>query len=183
MIRAKAVHYPTALLSSAFAILGAVFGARFTLLLDPKSIKLMVLVMVPLLLVFFLFRHDLTERNTYKEMATWKLYLAAALSGLVIGAYDGVFGPGTGTFLLMFNVGVMGFPMLSALGNARMTNLASNLAALTVFLLSDRVIFALGLCAAAFQFGGQLLRVWAGDQKRRQDHQGRYDLYHDRPYD
>jgi len=157
MIRSKNVHYPTGILSCIGALIGSAFGARLTLLLDPRSIKIMVLVLAPILLAFFILKKDIVSKENFLQKKPWQIYVLAAVSGLFIGAYDGVFGPGTGTFLLMFNVGVIGMPIVTALGNSKLTNLSSNIAALTVFIISGRVMFGFGLCAAVFNALGNFI--------------------------
>ena len=157
MIRSKNIHYPTGIFSCFGALIGSTFGARFTLMLDPRSIRIMVLVLVPILLVFFIFKKDLVSKGDFLEKPLWQLCTLATVSGLFIGAYDGVFGPGTGTFLLMFNVGVIGMPLVTALGNSKLTNLSSNIAALAVFIINGRVMFGFGLCAAIFNALGNFI--------------------------
>ena len=157
MIRARQVHWPTASLSCLGALVGSAMGAIFTLSLDQRVIKIMVLVLVPLLLIFFLCKKDIVKRTEFKSIKKWKLLILAGASGLIIGAYDGVFGPGTGTFLLMFNVGVLGFPAITALGNTKLTNLSSNVAALAVFIFGERVMWGFGLCAAVMNMLGSMV--------------------------
>jgi len=83
--------------------------------------------------------------------------LIALALGVVIGTYDGFFGPGTGTFL------AVGFHLLTRLdlttasGNARLANLASNTGSLAVFLLAGKVIFPLALVTAAAGVAGNVL--------------------------
>jgi len=81
----------------------------------------------------------------------------SALAGFAIGAYDGFFGPGTGTFLiLVFNL-VVGFDILTSSGCAKVINLASNVAALATFLAAGSVVVPVGLCAALFGVAGNYL--------------------------
>ena len=59
--------------------------------------------------------------------------MAAVLIGFVIGFYDGIFGPGTGSFLVFALVGLLGYAFLEASAKAKIVNLATNLGALVVF--------------------------------------------------
>ncbi|MFO8145130.1 MAG: TSUP family transporter, partial [Candidatus Syntrophosphaera sp.] len=79
------------------------------------------------------------------------------LAGLAIGFYDGFFGPGTGTFLILIYTLLMHYDFMVANGNAKVMNLASNLAALTTFLFAGKVWFALAIPAAACGIAGNLL--------------------------
>ena len=84
------------------------------------------------------------------------LFLAAVIS-FFIGWYDGFFGPGTGTFLILLYMAVVKMDIRRASGSAKMINLASNLAAFTMFLLSGKIYVMLGLTAAVFSVAGQWL--------------------------
>jgi uncharacterized protein len=84
-------------------------------------------------------------------------YGRTALIGLVVGAYDGFLGPGTGSFFVILLVAVLGYGFLEASANAKVANLVTNLAAIVVFGLSGSVLWALGLVmGAANLMGGYL---------------------------
>ena len=80
-----------------------------------------------------------------------------ALIGLVVGAYDGFLGPGTGSFFVILLVGVLGYGFLEASATAKIANLVTNLSAIVVFGLSGSVLWGLGLMmGAANLMGGYL---------------------------
>ena len=62
--------------------------------------------------------------------------------------YDGFFGPGTGSFLILTYTAVIGFDLTTASGNAKIVNLASNVAALITFILGGKIVYLLGIPAA-----------------------------------
>ena len=74
--------------------------------------------------------------------------------GLVIGVYDGALGPGTGSFLVFALVGLLGYAFLQASAKAKITNAATNLGALTVFLPGGHVMWRIGLVMAAANLVG-----------------------------
>ena len=81
----------------------------------------------------------------------------AALIGGVVGFYDGVLGPGTGSFLVVGLVTICGFAFVQASGLARIANVATNLAAIAVFLPQGAVIWRIGLLmGVANVLGGYL---------------------------
>ncbi|MBB5393945.1 MULTISPECIES: TSUP family transporter [unclassified Herbaspirillum] len=86
-----------------------------------------------------------------KEMAY------AALIGAGVGFYDGIFGPGTGSFLVFLFVRVFSYDFLSASAVSKFVNIATNLAALCWFGYSGHVIWQLGLLMAVFNIGGSLV--------------------------
>jgi uncharacterized membrane protein YfcA len=81
----------------------------------------------------------------------------AALTGIVIGFYDGFFGPGTGSFLIFIFVRVFGFDFLNASAISKIVNVACNAAGLLLFGLSGHVIWPVGLAMAGCGVGGSLI--------------------------
>ena len=79
------------------------------------------------------------------------------LIGLVVGFYDGLVGPGTGTFLILMFTMILGMEAVHASGSAKVVNLASNIASLTNLLLAGKVLVALGIPAACCAIAGNLL--------------------------
>jgi uncharacterized membrane protein YfcA len=84
--------------------------------------------------------------------------VVAGLIALAIGAYDGFFGPGTGTFLIVASVALLGDGMARASAGAKVVNFASNLAALALFAWRGVVVWPVALPMAA----GQLCGGWLG---------------------
>ena len=80
-----------------------------------------------------------------------------ALIGLMVGAWDGFIGPGTGSFFLILLVAVMGYEFLGASALAKIANLTTNLAAIAVFTRSGNVVWGLALTMAAANLCGGLL--------------------------
>jgi uncharacterized membrane protein YfcA len=80
--------------------------------------------------------------------------LAAMGAGIVVGAYDGALGPGTGSFFVFTLVGLLGYAFLEASAKARMANWATNLAALSVFVPQGAVMWRVGLVMGACNLVG-----------------------------
>ena len=76
---------------------------------------------------------------------------------LIVGAYDGFYGPGTGTFLILLLTGLAHLCLAEANGIAKVINLSTNIAALTVYLFNGKVIFPLGLTAGCFSIAGNYI--------------------------
>ena len=148
------LHLASAGCAIAAALVGSPLGALLALRIDEAVLRYVLIVMLPVLAVFILtnksFRTD--EQRTARGLLA--ACLLSALAGFVVGAYDGFFGPGTGTFLILIFNAIIGFDILTASGNAKAVNLASNIAALITFLLSDSVVFALAVPAAVFGIAG-----------------------------
>lgn len=154
----KKFFLPVAVPSALAALVGAFFGAKASLAIDEKYLKYFLLIVLPLIAIFMLSNKKFGEENTYSKNSITKLVLLALASGLVIGFYDGFFGPGTGTFLMLIYAKLLGFNLVNASGNAKITNLSSNIGSLVQFIIGGKVIFALGLIASLFG----ILGSWIG---------------------
>lgn len=151
------VDYRSAACSVVGALIGSWFGAKLVVLLDEKYLKYCMLIILPIVAVFLLFNRGFGAERIEKKLCGAKLYILALIIGLVIGAYDGFFGPGTGTFLTLAFTGLLGFSLINASGNAKVVNLASNAAALTMYMMSGTVVYAVGIPAAVCGICGNYL--------------------------
>lgn len=139
------------------ALLGSALGTQLALLTPPAVIRGALLVLVPLVLAFFLLKDRLARRQVEAAPRSAAQTRRALLLGLLVGAYDGFFGPGTGTFLAIGFNAFLALDLVAASANARLANLASNAASMTVFLLAGKVLFPLALFMAGAGILGNLL--------------------------
>jgi hypothetical protein len=136
-----------AMISAAFALFGALIGARVNLLIDAAVLKRLIIILIPAVAVFVLFSRR--RESSGPLLQGNRLMIACALIGLLIGLYDGLIGPGTGTFLIIAFTAITRYDTITASGNAKVVNLASNLASLAIYLINGRVLLWLALPAAA----------------------------------
>ncbi|MBS5950786.1 MAG: TSUP family transporter, partial [Clostridium sp.] len=137
--------------------IGSWVGAQLVLLLDEKYLQYSLMIILPIVAIFLLFNRNFGQDTDIKEVPIRKLYILSFIIGLIIGVYDGFFGPGTGTFLVLAFTSICGFNMITASGNAKIVNLASNLAALVVYILNGKVSFMIGIPAAIFAVLGNYI--------------------------
>lgn len=140
------IQWHAAIFSVVGALIGSTLGARLALLFDERALKVVMVCAVPAVTLFLLFKKDIgnCERNISKSATA---IIAFAVS-LAIGAYDGFFGPGAGTFMIMAFTSVLGLSLLKACGNAKLVNFSSNLAAVVTFLINGNVRFDIGIPCA-----------------------------------
>jgi uncharacterized membrane protein YfcA len=90
-----------------------------------------------------------------KNLTPNKQLLLGIVMSICIGFYDGFIGPGTGSFLVLGFVAILGFDFLHASANAKMVNLATNFGSICLFVLKGKIIWAIALpMAACNAFGG-----------------------------
>jgi len=151
------VDVRVALLSAFFALAGSFLGTSAVLLLRPDFLRYVLVVLVPLVAVFTFANQSLGKENRSHRQPRKRKYLLASLASLLIGFYDGFFGPGTGTFLILFFTLALQYDFVTANANTKVVNLASNIAAVVTFIAHGKVFYALGIPAAAAGIAGNLL--------------------------
>ncbi|MDR2789593.1 MAG: TSUP family transporter [Campylobacteraceae bacterium] len=137
------------------ALLGAVFGARIALSVNEGILQKILLIMLPIIAVYMMKNKNFAAAKN--PLPRKKTVIYSILISFVVGAYDGFFGPGTGTFLVIAFIGITRLNPRIAAGNAKIINLSSNIAALSVFLYNGYVSIALGLCAGIFSLLGSYI--------------------------
>ncbi len=137
------------------ALLGAHVGTRLQLAVDEKYLKLLLLIVLPVIAVILLKKKSLPENRCPMDERCRRGIVWGA--SLVIGMYDGFYGPGTGTFLLLVFCYVAKLDVRTASGNVKLVNLSSNIGALATSLAAEKVLVPLGLLAAVFSIFGQYL--------------------------
>jgi uncharacterized membrane protein YfcA len=145
------------LCAALLAIGGSTIGAHLSMLASELVLKTMMMVALPVVAFYVLKNKDLGEQKEKKEVSEKKMYLITMGAALVIGCYDGFYGPGTGTFLLLVLTGLAGMDIRNASGTTKVINLSSNIAALTTFLINGKVLIPLGLTAGIFCIAGHYI--------------------------
>ncbi len=151
------IDLPVAGTSAVFALLGSNLGTRSVLSLNPYFLNYILLILLPLITIFTLINKNIGTHNHSHLISLKKRIFYAILAGLIIGFYDGFFGPGTGAFLILIFTILMKYDFIVANGNTKVINLASNAAALFTFIVHGKIIFAIGIPAAIFGIAGNLV--------------------------
>lgn len=153
--RKKRIPWKPGLASLLGSLPGSWLGAQLFRLIPETTVRVIVLVALPVIAVFVLAKKDgLTPRRLVRPEHTLP---ACFLIGLIVGIYDGLVGPGTGTFLQLLFISVIGMQALDASGAARLVNLGSNIGALVSFVAQGKILYSLALPAAAFGMLGNYL--------------------------
>ncbi|MEQ1566397.1 MAG: TSUP family transporter [Myxococcota bacterium] len=141
---------------------GSLAGAALVSTMSPATLRPVVLALLVGVGVALALRPPLEPVDRGRP-AGWGLAIAA-----VVGAYDGFFGPGTGTFLIVGQVWLLGYALVRASAEAKVVNFASNLAAMALFAAHGTVDWSLALPMAGAQlagaFAGSHVAVRGGDR-------------------
>ena len=142
--------------AAAVAFLAALAGASLVSAVSPSLFRPLVPVMLSVVLAYILWHKDLGARHAPIVLSRRRRYLALTAIG-IIGAYDGFFGPGTGSFLMLLFIRFYGFDFLHASVGARTINVATNAGALLFFGIHGEIHWSLGLALGACNGTGSVL--------------------------
>ena len=155
-VRERKVDWRAGIFAALGAFPGSWLGALVQQHIPQDSIRMLMIIAIPLVAVVVLRKREMNGRclgrdSFYRPMAF--------LIGLAIGFYDGLIGPGTGTFLILLFTMLLGMEAVMASGTAKIVNLTSNVAALCSYLTNqpENVLFALALPAALCGMAGNWL--------------------------
>ena len=151
-VRTDAIFLVTMALPAFF---GSVLGALSASLIPTQSMRPIVFVLLVAVAIYTWRKPDLGSIEALRYQKN-KRYLISAIAGLVIGFYDGIFGPGTGSFLMLILI-YLGFAFLSASAIAKVVNVSTNLGAILVFGLHGAILWQVGLVLAMANVVGGLL--------------------------
>ena len=154
-IKNKSVEWKAALVAGVCALAGSAWGANMALLVSERYLQLVLLVLVPILAVFVMAKKDMGEHK--EEMTGKKLLLVSVLCGLLVGAYDGFFGPAAGTFYTLAFASIVGMTMTKACGTTKIVNLCSGMAALITFIINDKIDYSLAIPCTILAIAGNWL--------------------------
>ena len=154
-IRGGYVDWKLGVPSILLALYGAHLGTRLQLALDERYLKWLLLAVLPIVAVVVLRQKRLPEERG--EIAPGKQAAIVLAAALIVGAYDGFYGPGTGTFLILIFCQLGRMDLRTASGNVKLVNLASNIGALATSLLNGKVFLVLGLIGAVASVAGHYI--------------------------
>lgn len=141
--------------SIVLAIVGSHYGTKIQLMVNERYLRYMLIVVLVLVAAVMLKKKDFPE--TKGNMEQWKRCAIVWSAALIIGLYDGFYGPGTGTFLLIAFCKLAKMDVRTASGNVKIVNLSSNVSALVTSFAAGKVLVPIGLIAAVFSIAGHYM--------------------------
>jgi len=160
-------NYPLLIAVSFFAFVASFAGAKTVSYINVSVLKPVILIILIGIGIFTFIKKDLGSVQTHNLSNFKKLWLGSLL-GLIIGFYDGFFGPGTGSFLVLGFVILLGFEFVAASAYSKIINCATNVSALFVFIRQGNyflgVAVVMALCNIAGSIIGSHLAIKKGNQ-------------------
>nr|WP_159614648.1 TSUP family transporter [Glutamicibacter sp. JC586] len=146
----------TAIPMALTALVGAFGGAGLATILPSQAIKPIIIAALIAVLLFTIFKPRAGELSRLRYVGR-QHYVRALAIGVIIGGYDGMVGPGTGSFLIISMVTVLGYNFLQSSAKAKIVNLCTNLGALLLFVPTGHVLVGLGIAMGVMNMIGGYL--------------------------
>lgn len=153
-VREGLVNWRLAVPTIVMAILGSTIGANISLRMGDGVMEKILFFVLPVVALVVLNPRIFRDQNAARWALTGKVWITALLSSFAVGLYDGFYGPGTGTFLIIAFTVFAKMEMRAANAQAKVINLTTNITSLTIFLLNGQVLIPLGIAAALCNMAG-----------------------------
>lgn len=148
------VNFKLSIPSIIAAIAGSYIGAQLSMAIGETILNNILIIILPIIAFIVMNKKIFKDNGNDFVSLDKRTYITAILSALFIGIYDGMYGPGTGTLLIIaFNIFAK-MSVKTANAQAKVINLTTNITSLVVFLLNGQVLIPLGLAAAACNMAG-----------------------------
>ena len=146
-----------AICASLVSLVGSSIGSSLALLVSEQVLKKLMIVVLPVVAFYVLRNKNLGSVTAGEPLSNRATFAAAILAAFFVGGYDGFYGPGTGTFLILILTGAVRMEVREASALTKVINLSSNVAALATFVVNGTVLYGLGLVAGVFCIAGHYL--------------------------
>jgi uncharacterized membrane protein YfcA len=142
--------------AAALALLGSLAGAWLVTVVSPDFLRKVLPLVLLAVLIYTLLKKELGREHA-PALQGWREAAVAGAIGLLMGFYDGFFGPGTGSLLVFLFVRVLGYDFLHASASAKLLNSCSNFSALALFAFKGHIWWHYALVLAVANVAGSLL--------------------------
>ncbi|WP_017904016.1 sulfite exporter TauE/SafE family protein [Pseudomonas asplenii] len=158
-VRKVVIDWSLVIPAAAAAFIMSFFGAATVSAVPQSVVRPAVLVMIVVMALYTFWKKDFGALHKPMRIGTREKLLAVLIGG-AIGFYDGLFGPGTGSFLIFLFIRCFAFDFLHASASAKLVNIATNIAALVFFIPTGNVLYLVALPMALFNILGALTGTW-----------------------
>jgi uncharacterized membrane protein YfcA len=156
-VRSGNIHLRSAFITLPFAIIGSYIGARLNLIVPDRYLKVFMLVTIPIIAVFIFSNKQLGEEDHSDEQSTMAIVLWSVFIGLVLGGYQGFYGPGSGLFFMLAYAACLKLDLVKATGNTRFVIAIASIASVFAYASSGNVLWNLSIILNVFYIIGSYL--------------------------
>ena len=149
------IDYKECFVGIVFTFIGALVGATLILFLNANFLKIIIPFLLIAIFIYTLFMPKIGASDRAAKMNERLFYV---IFGLILGFYDGFFGPGAGSFWMFAMVALIGLNLKKAVAHTKALNFTSNIVALGVFIAGGQILWLVGFLMAV----GQILGAYFG---------------------
>ena len=164
--KAKLINLKLAAPAVVSAICGSFIGAQISLRVPEHILSYVLMVILPVSAFLVLNKKLFNDEGSEEITLNRRTYLTATIAAFIVGCYDGFYGPGTGTFLIIAFTVFAHLNIQTANAQAKVINLTTNLTALAIFLYNGQGVLSLGSCICSLQYAWRIHRCRTCDEKR-----------------
>jgi uncharacterized membrane protein YfcA len=157
-------NYKLLLVISACSGFSSFVGAKVVSYINVNALKPIILIVLIAIAVYTFFKKDLGSVQT-KKLSFAKQLMYGSFIGLIVGFYDGFFGPGTGSFFVLGFILILGFEFVQASAYSKVINCMTNFSALIVFIKQRNYLLELAIVMAVSNITGNLIGTRLALQK------------------
>ncbi|EAH8299536.1 TSUP family transporter [Campylobacter fetus] len=151
------INYKDIWIGVVFTFIGAVLGTICVLVIDPKILSYLIPIFLILIFLYTIFSPKIGEKDRAAKLSPKVFYITF---GLMLGFYDGFFGPGAGSFWMFAMVALLGIHMKKAVAHTKALNFTSNIVSLGVFIAGGQILWMLGIIMGF----GQIIGAYFGSK-------------------
>ena len=156
-IKNKLVVFHLAIPAVLCGFSGSALGARLSLHISEHMLKSLLVFVLPVSAFCVLNRRLFKDRGATQVVCNRRTVISVVVAAFIVGIYDGLYGPGTGTFLIIAFTLFANMGVGAANAHTKVVNFSTNVAALVVFIMHGQVLFPLGIAAAVCNMLGNYL--------------------------
>ncbi len=153
-IKEGLVNWRLAAPTIVFAMIGSSLGANLSMRVAEGVMEKILFIVLPVVAFIVLNKKIFHDNEEQELVLNRKLYLVAIASAFLVGIYDGFYGPGTGTFLIIAFTVFAKLDIRTSNAQAKVINLTTNITSLVIFLINGQALIPLGLAAAVCNMAG-----------------------------
>lgn len=145
------------IISAICGIIGSSIGARILLKMNPALLQKIIVCIIPFVALFLVIKKDFGNKNEFNTIPLRKVWVVSIITGLILGIYDGLIGPGTGTFAILVYTLALKFDLKTASGNAKLLNLCTGIGAVIQYLISGAIVWPIVICTTIADIAGNYI--------------------------
>ena len=156
-LKSGKIYYKIGITAAVAALIGGVLGAELNMFVPERCLQIVMIVIMPLMALLVLFNRRFGEVDRSEEISDIKLFVLSAVIGLLVGLYQGFYGPGAGILFVMGFTLFIKIDLVKASGTAKIAAICAAASAAVTYAVSGLIIWEIAIISTACHFIGNYL--------------------------